>query len=136
MFRAGDGSQKAPAQRLTDFVQGKISNTLPDSSYIPGLFSAPLHELLPAAIYQRLQKGVADFGRKMKGYYTAEANVIGTESRTSSPIRIPRNAQTYMHDAVEGLFPCGEGAGYAGGIISAAMDGQNVAKQVANSILR
>jgi len=132
MFRHGDGSQKAPAQRLTDFVKGKVSENLAESSYIPGLYPAPLHELLPDFIYQRLKKGVQDFGRKMKGYYTKEANVIGTESRTSSPIRIPRDRQTYMHADVEGLFPCGEGAGFAGGILSAAMDGQNVAKAVAN----
>jgi uncharacterized FAD-dependent dehydrogenase len=115
---------------LTDFVKGKLSASLPGTSYIPGLISAPLQELLPVSIYDRLKKGVADFGRKMKGYYTEEANVIGTESRTSAPVRIPRNAQTYMHDGMEGLFPSGEGAGYAGGIISAAMDGQNVAKAI------
>jgi uncharacterized FAD-dependent dehydrogenase len=86
---------------------------------------------LPAGIYQRLREAVQIFGKKMKGYYTAEANVIATESRTSSPVRIPRNAQTYMHEEVEGLFPAGEGAGYAGGIVSAALDGQNVAKAVA-----
>ncbi|AEE52370.1 NAD(P)/FAD-dependent oxidoreductase [Haliscomenobacter hydrossis] len=135
MFNFGDGSQKAPTQRLTDFVKGKISSSLPGSSYIPGLISAPLHELLPPSIYERLKLGVSDFGRKMKGYYTEEANVIGTESRTSSPIRIPRNAQTLMHEGVEGLFPSGEGAGYAGGIISAAMDGQNVAKAVTAYII-
>lgn len=131
MFQFGDGSQKAPAQRLTDFVNGKVSTTLPDSSYIPGLISAPLHELLPPFIYQKLQKGVIEFGKKMKGYYTENANVIGTESRTSAPIRIPRDRETYMHPQVQGLFPCGEGAGYAGGIVSAAMDGQNVARAVA-----
>lgn len=130
MFRAGDGTQKAPAQRLTDFVHGKISSTLPDTSYIPGLHSANLKELLPKFIYQRLRGGVIEFGKKMKGYITEEANVIGTESRTSSPIRIPRNRDTYMHEDMEALFPCGEGAGYAGGILSAAMDGQNVAKAV------
>lgn len=130
MFHFGDGSQKAPAQRLTDFVNGKVSTTLPDSSYIPGLISAPLHELLPPFIYQKLQKGVIEFGKKMKGYYTENANVIGTESRTSAPIRIPRDRETYMHPQVQGLFPCGEGAGYAGGIVSAAMDGQNVARAV------
>ncbi len=130
MFNAGDGSQAAPAQRLTDFVKGKVSGHLPSSSYIPGLFSAPLHDLLPTSIYTRLKEAVQVFGKKMKGYYTEEANVIGTESRTSSPIQIPRNKQTYMHEEIEGLFPCGEGAGYAGGIISAAMDGQNVAKAV------
>ena len=132
MFAAGDGSQRAPAQRLTDFVQGKISKDLPDTSYIPGLFAAPVHGLLPKAIGKRLQEAVQVFGKKMRGYYTENANVIGTESRTSSPIRIPRNKETYMHEEVRGLFPCGEGAGFAGGIISAAMDGQNVAKAVAN----
>lgn len=131
MFAFGDGSQKAPAQRLVDFVEGKVSTDLPKTSYIPGLLSAPVHELLPSGISNRLREAVQVFGRKMRGYYTNEANVIGTESRTSSPVRIPRNRITYMHEQVEGLFPCGEGAGYAGGIISAAMDGQNVAKAVA-----
>lgn len=130
VFDFGDGSQKAPAQRLDDFVNQKVSTTLPDTSYIPGIYAAPMHEILPDFVYQHLQKGVQEFGRKMKGYYTNEAVVIGTESRTSSPIRIPRNKATYMHEEVEGLFPCGEGAGFAGGIISAALDGQNVAKAV------
>ena len=131
MFNFGDGSQKAPAQRMTDFVQGKLSADLPESSYIPGLIPGPLHELLPTSIYQRLCRGVQEFGRKMKGYFTEEANVIGTESRTSSPVRIPRAPKTMMHEDADGLFPSGEGAGYAGGIISAAMDGQNVARAVA-----
>lgn len=131
MFAFGDGSQKAPAQRLDDFVNGKISSSLPATSYIPGLIAAPLHDLLPSSIYQRLRKGVLEFDKKMKGYYTTNAVVIGTESRTSSPVRIPRSRETYMHPEVSGLFPCGEGAGYAGGIISAAMDGQNVAAAVA-----
>ena len=134
MFAAGDGSQKAPAQRLTDFANRKLSASLPPTSYIPGLISAPMHELLPPSVYDRLQSGVTQFGKMMKGYMTAEANVIGTESRTSAPVRIPRNAVTLMHEDVQGLFPSGEGAGYAGGIISAAMDGQNVAKAVANWI--
>ncbi|MEZ5042710.1 MAG: FAD-dependent oxidoreductase [Saprospiraceae bacterium] len=131
MWQAGDGTQKAPAQRLIDFAEGRLSKDLPGSSYIPGLFSAPLHELLPTSIYQRLQQGVKQFGLQMKGYFTQEANVIGTESRTSAPIRIPRDRDTLMHEDIQGFFPCGEGAGYAGGIISAAMDGQNVAKAVA-----
>lgn len=131
MFAAGDGSQQAPAQRLTDFVNGKVSSDLNGTSYIPGLYSAPLHRLLPQSIYTRLKQGVQDFGRKMRGYYTNEANVIGTESRTSSPVRIPRDRTTYMHEDVPGFFPCGEGAGFAGGILSAAMDGQNVARAVA-----
>jgi len=130
LFDFGDGSQKAPAQRLTDFVAGKISADLPKTSYIPGIYAAPMHQLLPKFVYDHLQKGVREFGRKMKGYYTNEAVVVGTESRTSSPIRIPRNKTTYMHEEVSGLFPCGEGAGFAGGIISAALDGQNVAKAV------
>ncbi len=134
MFGAGDGSQKAPSQRLTDFVNRKISSSLPPTSYIPGLLSAPMHDLLPPTVYHRLQNGVTQFGKMMKGYMTAEANVIGTESRTSAPVRIPRNAETLMHEDVPGLFPSGEGAGYAGGIISAAMDGQNVAKAVAKWI--
>jgi len=134
VFQQGDGSQKAPSQRLTDFVKGKISSNLPDSSYIPGLYSAPVHQLLPPFIRASLQKGIQQFGKKMKGYYTENANVIATESRTSSPIRIPRNKETYMHNDAVGLFPCGEGAGYAGGIISAAMDGQNVAKAVVRLI--
>ena len=115
---------------MTDFVKGKISKDLPDTSYIPGVYSAPVHEILPNEIYQKLRQGVIQFGKKMKGYFTEETNVIPTESRTSSPIRIPRNRQTFMHEEIKGLFPCGEGAGYAGGIISAAMDGQNVAKAV------
>ena len=136
MFAAGDGSQKAPALRLTDFVEGRLSQSLPDSSYIPGLYPAPLYELLPPAIYARLREGVREFGRKMKGYFTEQANVIGTESRTSAPVRIPRNRETYMHEGLPGLFPAGEGAGYAGGIISAAMDGQNVARAVGRYVGR
>lgn len=136
MFAGGDGSQRAPAQRLTDFAKGKLSADLPDTSYIPGLHAAPLHELLPRGIYDRLQQGVKDFGRKMKGYYTAEANVIGTESRTSSPIRIPRDRHGYQHPEAPSLYPCGEGAGFAGGILSAAMDGQNVARAVAAKVRR
>jgi len=130
LFNFGDGSQQAPAQRMTDFVNGKISATLPPASYIPGLYSAPLHTLLPKGIYQRLRQGMMAFGKKMPGYFSEAANVIGTESRTSSPVRIPRDKNNYQHPDVSGLFPCGEGAGYAGGIISAAMDGQNVARAV------
>jgi len=131
LFNYGDGSQKGPAQRLTDFARGRMSRDLPDSSYIPGLYPAPLHSLLPKDIYSRLAQGVQVFGKKMGGYFTENANVIGTESRTSSPIKIPRDRATYMHTETLGLFPAGEGAGYAGGIISAAMDGQNVAKGIA-----
>lgn len=136
MFRAGDGSQKAPALRLTDFIHGKLSATLPGTSYIPGIFAAPLYELLPPFVYKRLRDGLAQFGKMMRGYYTESATVIGTESRTSAPVRIPRNPETLMHPEIKGLYPCGEGAGYAGGIISAAMDGQNVARAVAMSYKR
>lgn len=135
MFHAGDGSQAAPAQRLTDFLAGRISKDVPPSSYIPGLFSAPVHELLPQWIYDRLAFGIRGFDHKMKGYIDADAVVVATESRTSSPVRIPRNPETAMHIEVEGLFPCGEGAGYAGGILSAAMDGQFVARAVKKFVL-
>lgn len=130
LFAHGDGSQKGPALRLTDFIRGKMSASLPNSSYIPGLYPAPLYDLLPHFIYARLWEGLMDFGRQMRGFMTEEANVVATESRTSAPVRIPRDPETKMHPDVLGLFPCGEGAGYAGGIISAAMDGQNVARAV------
>ncbi|MEO6130315.1 MAG: FAD-dependent protein [Saprospiraceae bacterium] len=134
MFNAGDGSQAAPAQRLTDFVKRVTSGSLPETSYIPGIFSAPLHELLPAWIYERLKYGIIGFDHKMKGYLHPEAVVLATESRTSSPVRIPRDPASGMHIEAEGLFPCGEGAGYAGGIVSAAMDGQASARAVARWI--
>jgi uncharacterized FAD-dependent dehydrogenase len=130
VFEAGDGSQKAPAQRVPDFVKGKVSASVPKTSYIPGVYSAPVHEILPAPIASRLRAALKEFGNMMKGYYSSEAQVVATESRTSAPVKIPRDRETYMHEGVEALFPCGEGAGYAGGIISAAMDGQNVAKAV------
>lgn len=130
-FRYGSGGQQAPAARLTDFVSKKVSASLPGTSYIPGIYAAPMHELLPAGIFDRLQLAVQEFGRKMRGYYTDEAVAIGTESRTSAPLRIPRERDSYMHPDLPGLFPCGEGAGYAGGILSAAMDGQNVAVAIA-----
>ncbi len=126
-YTSGGRSQTAPAQRLTDFVDGKLSDTLNDTSYQPGLKSAPLHSLLPKIIGSRLRKGFTAFGQKMKGYYTNEANVVGVESRTSSPVTIPRNNQL-EHPEVQGLFPCGEGGGYAGGIVSAAMDGERCAE--------
>jgi uncharacterized FAD-dependent dehydrogenase len=122
-YTAGGRSQTAPAQRLIDFVDGRLSNDLNDTSYQPGLRSAPLHSLLPKIIGGRLRKGFTEFGKKMKGFYTQEANVIGVESRTSSPVKIPRN-ENLEHPQIHGLYPCGEGGGYAGGIVSAAMDGE------------
>ncbi|WP_405565874.1 NAD(P)/FAD-dependent oxidoreductase [Polaribacter sp. Asnod6-C07] len=126
-FFAGGRSQTAPAQRLGDFVDGKLSTDLNDCSYQPGLKSAPLHSLLPKIIGGRLRKGFAAFGQKMHGYHTNEANIIGVESRTSSPVNIPRK-ENLEHTEIEGLFPCGEGGGYAGGIVSAAMDGERCAE--------
>jgi len=130
---AGGKTQAAPAQRMVDFAEGKFSNTLNDCSYIPGINSAPLHELLPSIIGDRLQKGFKAFGRKMKGYYTNEANILGVESRTSSPIRIPRDAELLNHPQIANLYPCGEGAGYAGGIVSAAIDGERCAEAIHNT---
>lgn len=129
-FEAGDGTQKAPAQRLTDFMSGKISDTLPDTSYIPGVFGSNLREILPASISRRLRESLRIFGNKMKGYYTEEAILVASETRTSSPVRIPRDRETLMHVNIAGLFPAGEGAGYAGGILSAAIDGSNSADAV------
>ncbi|MCL7763230.1 FAD-dependent oxidoreductase [Polaribacter sp. Z014] len=126
-FLAGGRTQTAPAQRLVDFVDGRLSNDLNDCSYQPGLKSAPLHSLLPKIIGSRLRKGFAAFGQKMHGYYTNEANIIGVESRTSSPVNIPRK-ENLEHTEIEGLYPCGEGGGYAGGIVSAAMDGERCAE--------
>lgn len=126
-FYAGGRTQTAPAQRLVDFVDGKLSPELNDTSYQPGLNSAPLHSLLPKIIGSRLRKGFAAFGQKMHGYYTNEANIVGVESRTSSPVNIPRK-ENLEHIEIEGLFPCGEGGGYAGGIVSAAMDGERCAE--------
>lgn len=126
-FTSGGRSQTAPAQRLTDFVEGILSSDLNPTSYQPGLKSAPLHSLLPRSIGSRLRTGFAEFGKKMKGYYTSEANIVGVESRTSSPVNIPRNEQL-EHPEIKGLFPCGEGGGYAGGIVSAAMDGERCAE--------
>ncbi|MUU77799.1 NAD(P)/FAD-dependent oxidoreductase [Winogradskyella endarachnes] len=126
-FTAGGRKQSAPAQKLTDFVEGKTSTSLNETSYQPGLKSAPLHSLLPKIIGGSLRKGFKAFGQKMKGYYTEEANIIGVESRTSSPVSIPRT-ETLEHPEIANLFPCGEGGGYAGGIISAAMDGERCAE--------
>ncbi len=134
MFEAGDGSQAAPAQRVTDFLAKKKSMDLPGTSYIPGLFAASVYELLPSWIYDRLAYGIKGFDNKMNGYIDPDAVVVATESRTSSPVRIPRDSTTRMHVEIEGLFPCGEGAGYAGGILSAAMDGRNTAMAVKSFI--
>jgi len=124
-FVIGGGNLVAPAQRMVDFVEGRVSFDLPENSYKPGTASADLTEVLPSFVHKALQGALPIFGKKMKGYYTNEAILVGVESRTSSPIRIPRNKEDLQHPQVKGLYPCGEGAGYAGGIISAAIDGIN-----------
>lgn len=131
MWIAGGKTQAAPAQLLKDFVQGKHSQKLNDCSYQPGLTSANLHEELPEMISKPLQEAFKHFGKKMPGYLSNHAQILGTESRTSSPVRIPRNPQNLEHVQLGGLYPCGEGAGYAGGIVSAAMDGERVAEAIA-----
>ena len=127
IWKAGGSDQTAPAQRLTDFVKGKSSSSLNDTSYMPGLNSVRMDEVLPPALGDRLRQAFPKFGQKMRGYMTEEANVIGIESRTSSPVRIPRKKETLQHPQIDNLFPCGEGAGYAGGIVSAGIDGENCA---------
>ena len=131
-FKVGGGLQVAPAARLIDFCSNKISADLPDASYLPGLTSASLNEVLPHFVHHTLQEGFKAFGKKMKGYYTNDAIVVATESRTSSPVRIPRDADRLHHPQIKNLYPCAEGAGYAGGIVSAAMDGQKLAQQIAS----
>ena len=133
-FEAGGGKLVAPAQRLVDFTNSIHSSSLPQCSYLPGITSTDLGQVLPPFVYQSLQIAFNAFGKKMKGYLTNEAVVVATESRTSSPVRILRDGDTLMHPQIEGLYPCGEGAGYAGGIVSAAMDGERVACMIAATI--
>jgi len=130
-FEQGNQTLQAPAQRMIDFVNNKTSSVLPDSSYLPGTVSRNLSEILPSYVAKSLQGAMKAFGKKMHGYLTNEAILLATESRTSSPVRIPRNKETFEHIQVKGLYPCAEGAGYAGGIVSAAMDGENCAKAIA-----
>ncbi|MEP6595020.1 MAG: FAD-dependent protein [Ginsengibacter sp.] len=135
-FAAGGGNLVAPAQRMVDFVENKISSSLPPCSYLPGIYAADLKNVLPGFIFKSLQKAFKVFGKKMKGYYTNEAVIVATESRTSSPVRIPRHSQTLTHPQLKNLYPCGEGAGYAGGIVSAAMDGEKVACQIVKVLFK
>jgi len=130
---AGGGGQVAPAQRVADFLTGKLTAGLPETSYFPGIRAAPLHELLPAWITSRLREGLRLFDRQMPGYAAAPALLLGFETRTSSPLRIPRREDTLEHPQVRGFFPCGEGAGYAGGIVSAALDGLRCAEAAAGA---
>ena len=124
----GGKTQRVPAQRMVDFVEGKVSNSLPETSYKPGVTSVDLKEVFPEFIHNTLQNGFREFGKSMKGYFTNEAVIHAPESRTSSPVRIPRDPKTLEHVQIKGLFPCGEGAGFAGGIISAAIDGEKCAE--------
>ena len=130
-WQQGNMKQTAPAQRMADFVNGRLSYDLPKSSYAPGLISSPLHFWLPPMIGQRLQEGFKTFGRQAHGFLTNEAVLIATETRTSSPVRIVRDNDTLQHVRLSGLFPCGEGAGYAGGIVSAGVDGERCAEMCA-----
>ncbi len=132
--RAGGTAQRAPGQRVADFVTGRASATLPKASYIPGLVPSRLDEWLPKFIGDALRAGIRTFDKRMHGFLTNDAVVVGVESRTSTPVRIPRSADTGMHPDVEGLFPAGEGAGYAGGIVSAALDGERTAEAVAKFV--
>jgi uncharacterized protein len=133
-YQAGGGKFVAPAQRLVDFAENKTSTTLPNASYLPGLNSSNINEVLPKFINERLAAGFKEFGKKLKGYYTNEAIIVATESRTSSPVKIPRDIETLTHPQLENLYPCGEGAGYAGGIVSACMDGERCAVAISKLV--
>lgn len=132
-FELGGGFLVAPAQRMVDFVENRLSVDLPENSYLPGVKSVMLERVLPDFVTSGLKSALPLFGKKMKGYYTNEAILLGVESRTSSPVRIPRNKDDYQHPQVKNLYPCAEGAGYAGGIVSAAIDGINCANAIANN---
>lgn len=135
-FINGNCRQTAPAQRMTDFINGKISPDLPATSYTPGVISSPLHFWMPSLITERLRQGFRHFGKISHGFLTREALMIGVETRTSSPVRIPRDSEQLHHIRFDGLYPCGEGAGYAGGIVSAAIDGERCAEALAYKYLK
>ena len=130
-YEAGGGKLVAPAQRMADYADNKVSSTLPGCSYLPGIHSTAINDILPKEVHAALKKAIVDFGKKMKGYFTNEAVLVATESRTSSPVRIPRDKETLQHTQIKGLYPCAEGAGYAGGIVSAAIDGERCAEAIA-----
>lgn len=132
-FKAGGGNLVAPAQRMIDFVENRLSEDLPKNSYLPGAKSVMLDQILPEFVSSSLKAALPLFGKKMRGYYTNDAILVGVESRTSSPVRIPRNKETFQHPQIKGLYPCAEGAGYAGGIVSAAIDGINCANAILNN---
>jgi uncharacterized FAD-dependent dehydrogenase len=133
-FRLAGQTQKVPAQRMVDFSQKKVSAEIPKTSYVPGTTSVELGEVFPSFLTQIMREGFVQFGKSMKGYFTNDAILHAPESRTSSPVRIPRDPFTLEHLQIKGLYPCGEGAGYAGGIISAAIDGEKCALKIAESV--
>jgi uncharacterized FAD-dependent dehydrogenase len=133
-WKQGGRTQKAPAQRLVDYVNGSKSSKLPEVSYFPGVASSPIHEWIPELIGNRLKEGFMLFNSLMRGFITDQAVILGVESRTSSPVRIPRNPDTFEHIAISGLYPCGEGSGYSGGIVSSAVDGMKAAEAIAAKI--
>ena len=124
-------SQKVPAQRMVDFTKNKVSSDIPKTSYVPGTTSVELGQVFPGFLTQIMREGFNEFGKTMRGYMTNDAILHAPESRTSSPVRIPRDNETLEHVQIKGLYPCGEGAGYAGGIISAAIDGEKCALKIA-----
>ncbi|HLN93990.1 MAG TPA: hypothetical protein VK183_00035, partial [Flavobacterium sp.] len=128
-------TQRVPAQRMVDFSKAKVSADIPKTSYVPGTTSVELGNVFPGFLTQTLRQGFAEFGKTMRGYFTNDAILHAPESRTSSPVRIPRDPDTLMHPEVAGLYPCGEGAGYAGGIVSAAIDGEKCAFMAAASLV-
>jgi uncharacterized FAD-dependent dehydrogenase len=130
-FLQGGSNQSAPAQRMDDFVSNRKTLSLPESSYVPGLTETRFKDWMPRFITERLREGLLQFERNNRGYLTNDAVMIGVESRTSSPVRIPRDRESFQHIAFKGLYPCGEGAGYAGGIVSSAIDGERTAEAVA-----
>jgi hypothetical protein len=132
-FIVAEKSQLAPAQRVTDFINNKFSNTLPKTSYLPGIKSCEINKILPDFITKRLQNAFRSFDKKLKGFITNEAIIHAVESRTSAPVKIIRDKETMQHIHIQGLYPCGEGAGYAGGIISSAIDGENCAEKIINN---
>ncbi len=133
-YEAGGGNLKAPAQRMVDFTQNKLSPNLLQSSYFPGLTSSNLRDWMPKIITQKLSEAFMRLSKKMRPYFTNEAVMVGVETRTSAPVRIPRHSQTLMHPEIQNLYPCGEGAGYAGGIVSAAIDGQKIVQQIIKTL--
>lgn len=135
-WQQGNMKQTAPSQRMADFVNNRLSYDLPKSSYAPGLISSPLHFWMPSFVSHRLQEGFKTFGKNAHGFLTNEATLIAMETRTSSPVRIVRDRETLQHVRIQGLFPCGEGAGYAGGIVSAGVDGERCAEMCAEYLKR